>query len=309
MVDTPPVEQAEAKMRSAAENRRLNLKVMTNEVARNMPWSRHMRCTAGAVQMAAAFIMNHDALLTAAILMVAMISIAEGGYRLGRREKRGSEQEKALGVIEGALLTLLALLLAFGISMAQTRFEARVQHLLQETKAIGTAYLRCDLAVQAIRDPLKAEIRKFLDARIEFYVHPFEDEGLLVLGRRTEQMENRIWNLTTRQVLESPRDSGNIPLVNGVSDMLDARAEQDATFHLKLPESISYLLLISSALVVGIVAYGYGLVGKRHFAFTIMLSIVVASSLFVFLDLDRPRKGLIRIPADPLVELKAAISK
>ena len=46
-----------------------------------------------------------------------------------------------LGAIEGAVFGLMGLLIAFTFSGAASRFEARRQLILQETNAIGTAYL------------------------------------------------------------------------------------------------------------------------------------------------------------------------
>ena len=51
----------------------------------------------------------------------------------------------ALGAIEGAVFGLMGLLIAFTFSGAASRFEARRQLILQETNAIGTAYLSLDL--------------------------------------------------------------------------------------------------------------------------------------------------------------------
>jgi hypothetical protein len=47
--------------------------------------------------------------------------------------------------VEGAVFGLMGLLLAFTFSGAASRFEVRRQLIVQETNAIGTAYLRLDL--------------------------------------------------------------------------------------------------------------------------------------------------------------------
>ena len=49
------------------------------------------------------------------------------------------------GVIEASIFALLGLLVAFTFSGAEARFDTRRQLIVEETNAIGTAYLRLDL--------------------------------------------------------------------------------------------------------------------------------------------------------------------
>jgi NADH:ubiquinone oxidoreductase subunit 6 (subunit J) len=65
------------------------------------------------------------ALFVGAILIV-MLPM-EGGYRLGRMEHRRSKQEKEspVSAIAGAVLALLAFILAFTFGIASNRLDAR----------------------------------------------------------------------------------------------------------------------------------------------------------------------------------------
>jgi hypothetical protein len=58
--------------------------------------------------------------------------------------------ETAFGVISG-IFALLGLLLAFTFSGAASRFDARRGLIIEETKAIGTAWLRLDLLPAAVQ--------------------------------------------------------------------------------------------------------------------------------------------------------------
>src|SRR5574338_642401 len=79
-----------------------------------------------------------------AIIFAPTLILIQIGRRLGAR-RRALDPEGAasgLGSIEGAVFGLMGLLLAFTFSGAASRFEARRQLIVQETNAIGTAYLR-----------------------------------------------------------------------------------------------------------------------------------------------------------------------
>jgi hypothetical protein len=90
------------------------------------------------------------------------------GRRIGVR-KRALDAEGAgagLGAVEGAVFGLMGLLLAFTFSAAASRFEVRRQLIVQETNAIGTAYLRLDLLPQADQPKLREDFRSYVDARL-----------------------------------------------------------------------------------------------------------------------------------------------
>ena len=61
--------------------------------------------------------------------------------------------------VEGAVFGVMGLLLAFTFSGAASRFDGRRQLIVQETNAIGTAYLRVDL-LAASRQPERRMRRK-----------------------------------------------------------------------------------------------------------------------------------------------------
>ncbi len=89
------------------------------------------------------------ALVLAGILFGATIL----GLLVGRSIRRHSESlREPLGVVQAALLTLVALILAFGLAMAVTRYEARRAAVVDDANAIGTAYLRA----QTLHEPVRS---------------------------------------------------------------------------------------------------------------------------------------------------------
>ena len=56
------------------------------------------------------------------------------------------------GVVQAALLTLVGLILAFGLAMAVGRYESRRAAVVERCQRIGTAYLRA----QTLREPVRS---------------------------------------------------------------------------------------------------------------------------------------------------------
>src|SRR5499426_1470262 len=113
-----------------------------------------------------------DPILTAALfavtLFLGILLLLEVGRRMGiRRIAKEAEGARAgVGAVEGAVFGLLGLLIAFTFSGAASRFDTRRQLIVEETNAIGTAYLRLDLLPAATQPALREHFRRYVEARL-----------------------------------------------------------------------------------------------------------------------------------------------
>jgi len=74
------------------------------------------------------------------------------GVTIGRRLRaRKTQGHESVGVVQGTLLGLVGLLLAFGLTMAVNRYEGRRALVVQEANAIETTYLRAELLAEPSR--------------------------------------------------------------------------------------------------------------------------------------------------------------
>ena len=80
------------------------------------------------------------------------------GYWTGRKVRKEGEQDTQVYTILAAILGLLGLLLAFTFSMAAARYDVRRNLVVQESNAIGTAYLR----TQMLPEPHRTQISDLL---------------------------------------------------------------------------------------------------------------------------------------------------
>ena len=85
----------------------------------------------------------------AGILLAIVAGVTIGGVVLGRYMREHSETLKEpFGVMQAALLGLVGLILAFGLSLAVGRYEDRRAAAVSEANAIGTTYLRAQLLAE-----------------------------------------------------------------------------------------------------------------------------------------------------------------
>ena len=92
------------------------------------------------------------------------------GAAVARRRRNLDELVREdFGVVQGATLTLLGLIIGFSFSMAISRYDQRRQLEAAEANAIGTEYVRADLLPAGDAARVRALLRRYLDQRVLFY--------------------------------------------------------------------------------------------------------------------------------------------
>jgi hypothetical protein len=236
-----------------------------------------------------------DNLLVVAALFGSMLALQQAGRRLGERHQ-GLAGGKGTSPGEGAVYGLLSLFLAFTFSGAGTRFEARRHLIVQEANAIGTAWLRIEVLPAAHQPHLRDLFRQYVDARIARYrLRPLsaEADAARLKGLALQQ---EIWSAAVAAANASgttPPFTVELPAVN---DMIDITTTREDSLHLHPPLAV-FVMLGLLALVASVFA-GYGMAGqKRTWIHTVAFPAVLALSLFVIVDFEFPRLGLIRVDA------------
>lgn len=235
-------------------------------------------------------------------LTASVLGVMEWSYRVGRGQRESHSADRGqLGTIQGAILGLLALLLGFAFAGASARFVERQDVIVSEANAIGTAYLRADLLPSPHDQQLRDVLRRYTDVRIEF----FEDNRLRhwsEIQAETARLHAEMWSTARNGVAEQPLLAMTVlPPVNEVIDLHTTRV---AAMRRHLPLVIMALLVVCAWIAVASVGYGCGLGGQRTFWATTALGLLIALVLWITFDLDYPRRGLIRINQQPILDLR-----
>src|SRR3954470_23020694 len=103
-----------------------------------------------------------------ALLVLAVIAAATAaGHVSGRYlRERSDTLREPFGVLQGALLGVVGLILAFGLSLAVGRYEDRRAATVAEANAIGTTYLRAQLIAEPARSVSLDLLRHYTDLAV-----------------------------------------------------------------------------------------------------------------------------------------------
>lgn len=243
------------------------------------------------------------------ILIFAVIGGASAvGVLVGRylRQHRDSYREP-IGALQGALLGLVALILAFGLSLAVGRYQDRRADVVVDANTIGTAYLRAQTIAEPQRSASLGLLRRYNDLAIQL---TYEVPGTTSI-RRTSAEQGRVqqdlWRLAGEVLNRSPAASAPRLYVDSLNDMIDQQTVRLAGLNNRVPDAVLWLELLGAAVALGFLAFHLSLLGKGVipvFAAAALVSLLV----LVTFDLDRPTRGLIKVPAAPLIAERATMS-
>jgi hypothetical protein len=246
-------------------------------------------------------------------LFLGMLLFLEIGRRIAVRRMRediGAAGE-GVGAVDGAVFALLGLLIAFTFSGASSRFDTRRQLIVEETNDIGTAYLRLDLLPADLQPALRESFRRYLDARIEVYRKLPDIAAAKESLAKANELQGQIW----RQAVVASRAEGAPPvapilLLPALNAMIDITTTRTMATQMH-PPTIVFVMLFGLALAASLLA-GYGMTGSkvRRWFHMLGFALVIAFAVYVILDIEYPRLGLIQVAAfdQALVDLRASMN-
>lgn len=252
-----------------------------------------------------AWLYSLDTSVIVAVVFIGFILTWEMAFRLGRRAatRRGKHSETQSQTIEAAVLTLFGLLLGFSFSMSSERFEARKQTVLEESNAIGTAYLRADVLETNAKQALQQILRRYLEARIELYQSGFQEDEVRSANEKADRAQKEAWELAVQESRKFPTPISALVLAS-LNQMIDLREKQQFSFENVVPQLVLAFLLVLSLLAVGVVGYLNGLTRNRHRGLSLVFALVALMTLFLVFDLDRPRRGPIKLTYESFLRLR-----
>jgi hypothetical protein len=236
----------------------------------------------------------------ALLLAVVVLGSTALGVFLGHRVRHLSDTLKEpFGVLQAALLGVVGLILAFGLSLAVTRYENRRDAVVDEGNTIGTTYLRAQTLPEPMRSKSLALLISYTESavRLTNYI-PGSGNELAVINREDE-LQRRLWALNGQALALKPIDSAPRLYEETLNEMIDAQATRIAGLNNRVPNAVLFLEILGAALALGLLAAYLAIVGRGVVAVS-LAAVLVTMLLFVICDLDRPTRGPIQVPDTPL---------
>jgi hypothetical protein len=243
------------------------------------------------------------------LILFALLLGATGiGLVVGHRTRRHAKSlSEPFAVLQAALLGLVGLLLAFGLSLAVGRYEGRRAAVVAEANAIGTTYLRAQTLREPVRSDSLAGLRRYADTTIRLSTTvPGSDKAERAAAAGLH-FQRELWGLAGRALADAPRDSAPRLYVESLNDMIDLQAARIAGRQNRVPSAVLVLEVAGAVVALSLLAAYLAFLGRGAIG-VVLAAALVALLLLVTFDLDRPTRGLITVPDKPLNEARAEMA-
>ncbi len=245
------------------------------------------------------------AVATFGIVTLAM----ESGYLLGGSSHRRSEDEKEspVSAIAGAILGLLAFMLAFTFSIVADRFDARKGLVRDEANLIRTAFARSEFLPEGDRTEAAELLRQYVDCRVGAAQSgdPAEIQQALV---KSQQIQSRLWSMAVANARKDMNSDVAALYVEALNEMVAVHSLRVAVgLQARVPTGI--WLALYALVILGMISVGYqtGIAASKRSLAAPVLALSFTIVLTLIAVLDNPRNNYIPVSQQPLMDLRAAM--
>jgi hypothetical protein len=214
-----------------------------------------------------------------------------------------AEERGDYGVVLGATLTLLGLLIGFTFSMAVSRYDQRKNYEEAEANAIGTEYVRADLLPAKDASRVRELLRKYTDQRVLFYTTR-DRQGIEKINAHTAELQNDLWSAVRPAAAAQPTAAVVALAVSGMNDVLNSQGYTQAAWWNRIPAA-AWVLMVAIAICCNLLI-GYS-AHQKDWRMFLIVPIAVSIAFFLICDIDSPRGGTIHVVPQNLVNLSQSI--
>ena len=203
----------------------------------------------------------------------------------------------------GAIMGLLAFLLAITFGIAVDAYLARKRALIDEANAIRTAFRRTGLIPEPHRTAARQILREYVNERLHW-----TGAELLKPDRPAAHMLEELSEHAIAVGQDNPNSEAIALFVESVNDV-----ENQHHFRLLVRERTripgAFWIVLYSLAVLGLGGMGYhcGISGTRHSPVMIIAAFAFALVIVLIVDVDRPGEGLITVNQQAMIDLRDSL--
>ena len=249
-----------------------------------------------------------DMLTLYPVTFVLIEAAAAVGNRIGLQYHKTRAQNADVSTPAAAALGLLALLVAFSVSMAEARYDARRNIILAEANAIGSTANFALMLPESAQQPILSLLREYAAVRVALGV-PYDPVKLQQDIARSVDLQERIWRLAVAVTAENPQSLPAYRFVGSLNEVNNIHEARITALRNRVPLAVTCMLIGTAMVAMGFTGFNAGAYGARRRSITMIMSLTIALLIMLVVDLDRPQRGLIQVSVQALVDAANGIPK
>jgi ABC-type nitrate/sulfonate/bicarbonate transport system substrate-binding protein len=241
-----------------------------------------------------------------ALILIALLAM-ELGIQLGRHSRKKLEDAPfgPVATVVGAVLGMMAFVIALTFGSANSRFDARKAALLDDVTAIQTAYLRASLLPEPQRTTVRSLLRDYVQVRVGIVNAYDQPETLRLVRRRAEGLQELMWSHVETLAESDTQSRVQGLFASSLNDMFNLHTKRVVLgAYYSIPGFVWLALILASTVAMVAVGFQFGIGGGRrvHTA-SLALAMTFALVMLLAFDLDRTGEGLIAVNQQPMIDL------
>ncbi len=248
-----------------------------------------------------------------AFMTLIVLLAIELGLWLGKRSHMQvtTDSVRPVATLVGAVLGMMAFVIALTFGSATNRFDARKTALLDDVTAIQTAYLRANLLPEPHRTTIRSLLRDYVQVRAGI-VHAYGQPGRLQLvQRRAHALQKSMWSHVEDMVATNGNTRLHAFFASALNDVFNLHTKRVVLgAHYRIPGFLWWALIFASCVAMVAVGFQFGIGGKRRIlTANLALAITFALVMVLAFDLDRAGEGLISVNQQPMIDLYQSMNE
>jgi hypothetical protein len=236
----------------------------------------------------------------------AMLASWVVGWRRGRSMPLEPGEDPGTKFID-ASMAILGLLLAFTFAMTLGRHDQRRLTVVAESNAIGDFYTCATLLKEPHRSRLQDVTREYARFLLDTPQETLDEVAEKNATQKCLGLQARMTGIVSEAIADGTPIA--IPLTNTLNEVTSANASRLAAYQERLPWSIVLLLFLSSLAPSYLIGEKQGASHRAHISGSLSFIVLVTLVIFVTLDLNQPRRGLIRVSQQSLARVLQSMAK
>jgi hypothetical protein len=153
-----------------------------------------------------------------------------------------------------------------------------------------------------------ALIREYVDVRLALSGDIAGRLDFDLAVERSEEIHRELWTLAGQALDQEPTANATLLYVDSLNQRIDQHTTRVTSFTTHIPTPVFWVQVAGSALALGVLALYFATLGRGTLTVLLAAGMVVLI-LLVNVDLDRPRRGFIKVPTNALVNLRDEVGR
>lgn len=251
----------------------------------------------------------HFPIIPALGMFVAILLFLELGRRMGVQRLNVPGSRAGVGVVDGSVYALVALLIGFTFNGAASRFDNRRELVGETANVAGTTWQRIDMLPADLQPPVRAGMKRYLDALIASYSDPMGATEPLRQSAALTKAQDEVWLSAVNAVSTQAGERARMLLLPSMNELFGAVEKERLARAIHPPRLIYVLLAIATLTGAVFVGYAIATAEKRNWIYMLGIAGTIASATYLVAELEYPRLGRVRVDAidRTIVDLRATM--